>query len=211
MSPLSHLSSFKSRPQGPVRLACRVAAMALFTAGAALAAADAEPRDVPGPVVQVSPTADQPVVKYERHLFRGEDSGPVLTLFADGRLRTYIPKFMKGSGTFEAHLSPAELLETLTRLFEIPAATPAPNEPAARDRRRAVGLGEPLSILTLRLDGFAATQQEPVERLNARWTLRGTEPADATTELQLDRAVAVRARLDELFAHPALRPVETAP
>ncbi len=88
--------------------------------------------------VSYSRDADAVVIRYREILpVAGLESGPILTVYGDGRLSVHYPGFMKLSGDYEYRLTAGELDALVRSMARTHRLTEFDETRARRDRRQA--------------------------------------------------------------------------
>ena len=128
---------------------------ALTTATLAATAAAAGPLAAAIPTVEPARRPDAVVVVYREVLgeIGGDDRGPSLTIFGDGRMVAHYPIYMKRAGDYEARLAPGELDTLLGSLaakgvldFDGPATRAATRASTIAARQRALASQAPITL-----------------------------------------------------------------
>jgi hypothetical protein len=127
------------------------AALALIVAAVAAAA----PPIAALPTIEPARRSDAVVVAYREVLgeIGGDDRGPSLTIYGDGRMVAHYPLYMKRAGDYEARLAPGELDTLLASLatkgvldFDGPTIRAAARAATIAARQRALATNTPITV-----------------------------------------------------------------
>jgi hypothetical protein len=146
----------------------RAAALVLLLATAAGAA----PPIAAIPTIEHARRPDAVVVVYREVLgeIGGDDRGPSLTIFGDGRMVAHYPLYMKRAGDYEARLAPGELDTLLASLaakgvldFDAPATRAATRASTIAAREHARATNAPITLFEA-VDASTTVIEVAVER-----------------------------------------------